>query len=374
MLMDVIYKKTKSGKIQTWQAEVDGPRYRTHSGQLGGKITTSEWTYTEAKNVGRSNEVSAEEQAKFVVSTLYERRLERDYYSSIDEIHEGNRFFEPMAAHKFQDFESEVRHAINAGIPVFNQPKLDGVRSVSNADGLFSRGGEKFVNCPHIEEGLSAAFEKYAGLMLDGELYNHEFKDDFNSLISQIKKTVVNEETFAASRDVVEYHIYDMPSHPGKFEERYQALVELFESGIFPSNIKLVETRRVESFDDIHANYKDFMENGYEGQMIRINDVYHQDRVSTLLKHKEMTTEEFIVVDIESGKGNWNGFAKKVHFIAQNGKPFKASVKGNKEYAKHILDNKEQFIGKPATVQYQNLTPAGIPRFGVVKEFARSDI
>ena len=43
MKLDTIYKKTKTGATQEWTIEVVGNKYRTHSGQVGGQITTNIW-------------------------------------------------------------------------------------------------------------------------------------------------------------------------------------------------------------------------------------------------------------------------------------------------------------------------------------------
>jgi len=50
MKLKTIYKKTKTGATQEWTIEVDGNKYRTHSGQVGGAITTNEWTVVYGKN------------------------------------------------------------------------------------------------------------------------------------------------------------------------------------------------------------------------------------------------------------------------------------------------------------------------------------
>jgi len=50
MKLDTIYKKTKTGATQEWTIEVVGNKYRTHSGQVGGIITTNEWTIVYGKN------------------------------------------------------------------------------------------------------------------------------------------------------------------------------------------------------------------------------------------------------------------------------------------------------------------------------------
>ena len=40
-----------------------------------------------------------------------------------------------------------------------------------------------------------------------------------------------------------------------------------------------------------------------------------------------------------------------------------SNVKGNFDYLKEVLDNKDYYIGKLATIKFFQLTPDGIPRF-----------
>ena len=55
MKLETIYKKTKTGATQEWTIEVSDNRYRTHSGQCGGAITTNAWTVVYGKNEGKAN-------------------------------------------------------------------------------------------------------------------------------------------------------------------------------------------------------------------------------------------------------------------------------------------------------------------------------
>ena len=59
MKLETIYKKTKTGATQEWTIEVVGNKYRTHSGQVGGVITTNEWTIVYGKNTGKLNETTS---------------------------------------------------------------------------------------------------------------------------------------------------------------------------------------------------------------------------------------------------------------------------------------------------------------------------
>ena len=52
---------------------------------------------------------------------------------------------------------------------------------------------------------------------------------------------------------------------------------------------------------------------------------------------------------------------------------FDCSVKGSVEYMQELLVNKDKYIGKTATVKFQNYTPSGKPRFPVAISIARED-
>jgi len=77
-------------------------------------------------------------------------------------------------------FELKQYEKLLFTVPTFVQPKLDGVRCILNAGELTTRAGKPIVSCPHL------AKEYY---LLDGELYNHELKEDFNKIISLVRKT-----------------------------------------------------------------------------------------------------------------------------------------------------------------------------------------
>ena len=94
-----LYKRTSAGKIQTWFMEVDGAMYRSTSGQMDGKKTTTEWTLAKAKNVGRANETTPEQQAVLEVEAEYEKKLARDYHMTPEAVDTQMRF-KPMLATK----------------------------------------------------------------------------------------------------------------------------------------------------------------------------------------------------------------------------------------------------------------------------------
>jgi len=354
MIFPTIYKRTSAGAIQIWFAEVDGAKYRTTSGQLDGKKTVSEWTVAQPKNVGRSNELSAEEQAIAEVTSKYEHKLARDYREEMDTVDVSNRF-KPMLATKWADRKDKI--AVTA---VYMQPKLDGIRCIANKQGLWSRDGKKIVGAPKIFAALAGVFQLHPDLVLDGELYNHELKEDFNTIVSVVKKHDPEKEL------LLQYWIYDIGDNSKNFYDRRNLLCDLFETVLSHESLILVDTSVV-TIDAIPDVASDFIECGFEGAMIRLNEKYENKRSKSLIKYKEFQDEEFEIVDFIEGDGNRSGGAASALLKLEDGRTFRAGMIGSWDYCKTILEEKNQHIGKLGTVVFQNYTPDGIPRFGKFK-------
>jgi DNA ligase-1 len=114
--------------------------------------------------------------------------------------------------------------------------------------------------------------------------------------------------------------------------------------------------------------YGDYLEAGYEGQMIRENAEYEQNKRSkSLIKRKEFLTDEFHVIAVEEGKGNWAGYIKRFILQLPDGREFGAVVRGTQEVMKKLFESNE----KPtwATLRYFTPTPDGVPRFPVVVDW-----
>jgi len=109
----------------------------------------------------------------------------------------------PMLAHKYDP------DRVNWGDYVYMQAKLDGVRCLFTKDGAFSRTGKQFMNVQHIEEDLEDTFKALPWLVLDGELYNHNLRNDFEKIISLVRKQKPTDEDRSEARRLTQYHVYD---------------------------------------------------------------------------------------------------------------------------------------------------------------------
>jgi DNA ligase-1 len=366
MKLQTIYKKTKTGATQEWSIEVEGNKYRTHSGQVGGVISTNEWTVCFGKNVGRANSTTDDEQALAEAVAKRTKKLESGYFEDINNINE-QQYFEPMLASKWEDSKDKIQY------PIYSQPKLDGIRCIVTKDGMFSRNGKPIISAPHIFNSLKPLFETNPQLIFDGELYADKFANDFNKIVSLVKRTKPTDEDLAESKKNIQYWIYDLPNVDDTFEMRSQALYDLFmEWSYFNSHCINVDTDVCRSEKEVMELYEGYVEKGYEGQILRLNGLYENKRSKFLLKHKSFQDSEFPILDICEGEGNKTGQVGYMVFEIE-GKRFKSNVKCSWEEGAEILKSKSKLIGKSATIQYFNLTPDGIPRFPYVININREE-
>ncbi len=366
MKSEVILKRDSLGKLRSWQFEVNGGAYRTIAGMVGGAQVESGWTICQPKNVGRTNATTAEQQALAEGEAELNKKLDREYRRTEPELEAVPP--SPMLA---QDFGKQKKIAY----PVAAQPKLDGIRSMVSRHGAFSREYQQHKSVEHILEALAPVFERYPELVLDGELYNHDLKDDFNTITSLVRREKTTEAQRAQARSLIQFHVYDMP-HLNSFDFilRFGHLKKIM--GEFPHLAPLVqlvptdEARNVEELDALNARY---LEAGYEGQMVRLDLPYEFDKRSkSLLKRKVFETAEFKVKSIEEGLGNWAGCAKRV-VLEVPGAPegeCGAGLRGTQEFAKVLLaDAQIGVLPAEATVRYFGRTPDGSLRFPVVTDF-----
>lgn len=376
----ILYKRTSTGATQMWWVELDGGRYRTFSGQLNGAITTTEWTVCKGKNIGRSNETTPEQQAAAEVESAYELKRKKGYRETVEEAQNSDRFQCMLAEHyKQKPKEMPASYARrmskvydangNAMVPLYVQPKLDGIRCIANKNGLWSREGNPIVAVPHIFEQVQPLFEENPYLVLDGELYNHELKYDFNKIVSLVKKVKPTPEDLARSAEMVQYWVYDaLDGDKSIFSERFVS--HYGDADMMSSYYVIVPTYEALTREEVEALYDSFLAEGYEGGMLRQDVPYEHKRTYSLLKIKEKMDAEFEIIRFEEGVGNAAGQAKIAYMrIDIDGveDEFKADICGTREECQEYLRNAAKLVGKQATIEFQNYTPAGKPRFPKLK-------
>ena len=275
--------------------------------------------------------------------------------------------FEVTLAHKRSD-------KLNLEDGVYIQPKLDGVRCytrvVEGEVKMFSRNHKEFHNCKHIITQLQPLFDYAPELILDGELYNHSFKDNFNKIISLVRKSKPTQADKFESASHLQYHIYDMydVNRPDlNYQDRLATIKHLFGYKYRLKSVKTVITHRVDNQDVINMIHKINKDEGYEGSMLRANEAYQQKRSHGLQKVKDWQDTEAIILDYVEGKGKFAGGLGKFIGIVEDREVELPWPNLTIKERQDIFNNIGDYIGKTVTFEYFERTPGGAYRFPRVK-------
>ena len=256
--------------------------------------------------------------------------------------------------------------------PVFIQPKLDGVRCVIQYEFrkkweviAYSRTGKEWKNIDHILAGLHPFFDKYPNVILDGELYNHDLRKDFEKIISLVRKTKPTDEDRLEASKLTQFHCYDIIDETLLFDQRMDFLNNAF-SNMCPG-IYIVETHEVLSEGFAKNIHKVFLKMGYEGSIVRTNDTYHCNRSHNLRKFKDFHDAEATIVGFVEGKGKRIGTVGKFVAIDADGVEFGMPVMDNFKYLQKNFRKMQGWIDKTATFTYFERTKKGSYRHPLFK-------
>lgn len=367
MTLPTLYGRSTNGKVKQWSISVikmgDGSCYiETKHGYEDGKKQLDQRFIGEGKNIGRANETSPYEQACLEAKSAHLRKKDDGYVedkASIPSVSDG--MFLPMLAHRYDKHSSKIR------FPCWVQPKLDGVRMIAKKEGdtilMWSRKGKEITIPERIGSQLKNMLED--GQSVDGEVYVHDWT--FQRIISAVKKK--RDDT-----DLLEYHIYDSPHLSLSFEDRMpefgtgKANFPTYCQGwtLIGKNIKFVKTYLANNQDEFDRYEQEFVEQGYEGMMVRNKgSLYkYKHRSYDLQKVKRFVDNEFEIIGGKDGSGREAGL---IIFKCKTecGLEFDVRPMGSHEVRAKMFENLDSYIGKELTVRYQELTDDGRPRFPV---------
>lgn len=298
--------------------------------------------YTEEISEGKQSR-SISEQIKLRLDSRVRNKMDSGFKYTKEEA-EGTitnqlGFAAPMLAKSIKDIR---------GLDISEcavQPKLDGHRCLINREGAYSRRGKVIDTVPEIIDCLNIP----EGITLDGELYCHGVP--LQTIASWAKRR--QPETLK-----LQYHVYDVIIEDVTFFKRRVELAKILKD-CDPGKIIPVVTMFCNKNFDPFTYCQKFRELGYEGAMLRpLNGLYEiGKRSKDLIKVKMRYDAEFICVGIEESKDGWAVLWLKT----ESGDVFKASAPGTHYEKKHVIDNKEKYIGRIVTCEYAELTNSGIP-------------
>lgn len=253
---------------------------------------------------------------------------------------------------------------------VFLQPKLDGVRCVIQCDNgnvtAWSRTGKQWLNIDHILFNLEPFFKFHPQVVLDGELYNHDLKDDFEKIISCVRKTKPTDEYRLESARLVQFHCYDLI---GKgMHLPFAKRSEWLQYNLMQNRcIKRVPTLDVFNEDQAKIIHHGNLAQGYEGSILRLNTEYHEKRSHSLRKFKDFHDTEAEIIGWVEGKGKRVGTIGKFLARDADGVEFGMPVMDKFKYLQDNFKAMQGWVGKTATFTYFERTKAGSYRHPLFK-------
>ena len=267
----------------------------------------------------------------------------------------------PMLAHKFD--ESRV----DWSQPVYIQAKLDGVRCLFTKDGAYSRTGKHFKNLAHIELALIPFFKQNPDVILDGELYNHELKNDFEKIISLVRKQKPTADDRLEAQQLVQFHCYDY--FDGVMYDSYKTRMQNLVTADLYDKVHYVPAKLVDSYNYARELHQEFLDQGYEGSIIRLDGLYKHGRSYDLMKFKDFSDTEATIIGYEAGKGKRQGTIGKFIMLDDEGVQFGCPPGKGYSYKDlaAMLDNVHDYIGQRATFTYFQKTNAGSYRHPLFK-------
>jgi len=270
----------------------------------------------------------------------------------------------PMLAYPVSDKPIDYDNKISI------QPKLDGVRCLIQYDAgkvtAYSRTGKEWKNIEHITLNLYKFFDKHPNVILDGELYNHDLRDNFEKIISLVRKTKPTDEDRLEARELTQFHCYDIIDETLTFEERNYFIIKQVPTSYCVKHLK-TQAAATESLAKVV--HQQNLDNGYEGSILRTNDMYQCKRSHNLRKFKDFSDAEATIIGFVEGKGKRVGTLGK--FIMRDDDGIEFGCPPGKGYSydmmRYMLESVHDFIGAKATFTYFERTKAGSYRHPLFK-------
>jgi len=267
--------------------------------------------------------------------------------------------------------------------PTFIQPKLDGVRCVIQAEQVdhfsrpikyevkaYSRTGKEWKNIDHILEQLKPFFKKFPHIILDGELYNHDLRDDFEKIISLVRKTKPTAEDRVEASELTQFHCYDIIDEMLPYNQRMEFISQFLM--LFGSSIHIIDTIRVLDEDEAQSIHRSNLKKGYEGSIVRTNDTYACKRSHNLRKFKDFHDAEATLTGWVEGKGKRIGTIGKFTAVDSEGNEFGMPVMDKFKILQANFETMKDWVGKQATFTYFERTKARSyrhPLFKAIRDY-----
>jgi len=340
MKLPRIYKKSKTGAIVICDISVDGDTITVTTGQLDGAMQHHP-TICVPMNIGRSNETTAEEQAKKEAKAKHIKKIKSGYV--LDPSGELTVKL-PMKVKIYQDQKPNII------FPALLSPKLNGVNGeylinkLENSLELFTRGGNLYPNLTHLESEIKEFMAILNESSLNGEIYKHGMH--LQDITSAAKKPNQNTPD-------LEFHVFDTPASKLSYDKKLDDFNSIDNSKF--TYVKMIRTYEVNSHDEIEKYMQKFLVDGYEGVIIRNKKLIYEYNVrsSDIFKYKIPKDGEFKVVGWRADKKGHPVFTCKIPEV-DGAHEFNVKLKGTDKERLRVAENADSWIGQWLNIEFES--------------------
>lgn len=376
-----LYVRKATGKIQEWEIYIIENNANDvilcmQYGEVNGKKIIKKKNITSAK-AKRTLVQEAIKQAE----TKYNEKINKEGYTTNPNVTTTSIVVRPMLANKYDPSKN------NLEFPCIGEPKCDGNRGIiykkNNEIMIESRNGTQIYFFDHIREEIKDLLkDRSMTFYLDGELFTHDLT--FNIINGLCNKKPSRQNKISKKQEEknvkdalymkkVKYYIFDcfdtdkldIPMNVRKF-----ILKKLFDNKNY-QHLVLIDTDTIENKNDIKIKHDEYVNNGYEGIILRNVDAPYElkKRSKHLQKYKEFEDEEFNIIGYEQDVDGGVIWTCETNISPKSS--FNVRPRGDTEYKKEMYAKADKYLGAKLIVVYQEYTDDkhGIPRFPVGKDF-----
>ena len=225
---------------------------------------------------------------------------------------------------------------------------------------------------------LIEIFKENKGLIMDGEAYHHGFSLQQLNSIARTQKTAVD-------YGILQFYWYDIVDTNSTFDERWaymQDIKDKYNLSFDPERIfkrdelriQFVPQQLISGYDNMLKLHNQFVEEGWEGLVIRDPDVVYRPngRTNDMIKIKVYKSEDFLVTGYELGLRG----SEDMVFICEtaDGKEFKAKPLGDRLQKEEYVENFDSlYKGHVGECKFFYYSDDGVPLQPCFKAF-RDDL
>lgn len=222
--------------------------------------------------------------------------------------------------------------------------KLDGIRGYWNGKYFLSKNGNKI----YTPKWFTKNFPSYE---LDGELWTK--RGDFENI-----QSIVLDMHPSDKWKEISYNIFEAPNQDGNFSERLRVAKKHFEQ-MQLNHVQIIKQTRCKDRDHLDKFMQEVTKLGAEGVMIKDASLsYFAGRSSNLLKVKESSDMEGVVIGVNNGKGMLKDMMGSLTLRLENGVVFKLGGGFSLKERKTLY-----IVGSIVTFKYYGFTKNKKPKF-----------